>query len=386
MENNIKEIINDVYVARNFTSKKICGGISAVTVNAGSEAAAKGQKIKSKRIAPPTITKEIVPSMTVPTPPALDVETDEMELKYEVSASMAELGEEELSLKNSGHNELTLRQGFIAEAIKSIVTIIEEQVGEVVAKGACQAIGTPGINPFATDMKLLNRANTILLNNGAGEDTGTRSCVINPTTFENLANQDQNQDVSKSGSNVLIERGLVSSRFGMFIKKSAGIYEHTKGTATGFDLNGSPSIGDTTVNVDGSNSGTILPGDLISWGGGENKYVVNSASASGASSGNIIFNNPGLVTDLTDTTEGVIQNNYFGNYVLERSAVELAIRPYMVPKKGDAALFHIETVDQETGLAFTLSSYKGYLMNRLEIKAIYGIKVWRPEWVVSLIA
>jgi hypothetical protein len=61
------------------------------------------------------------------------------------------------------------------------------------------------------------------------------------------------------------------------------------------------------------------------------------------------------------------------------------MRPPAQPYGGDAAVDRMTIADDKTGLVFEAALYKGYGMNMLELTCFYKAKVWKPEFVATLL-
>ena len=61
------------------------------------------------------------------------------------------------------------------------------------------------------------------------------------------------------------------------------------------------------------------------------------------------------------------------------------MRPPAMPEGGDAAVERVTLYDEVTGLVFEVAIYRGYGMNYMEFVTYYQAKVWKPEFVASLL-
>jgi hypothetical protein len=161
---------------------------------------------------------------------------------------------------------------------------------------------------------------------------------------------------------------------------------HTKGAGTGYDFSGAEAIGQTTLSFEGGTVNTtgIKAGDVIAMDTDTaNNYVVRTGST--ATSGDIIINHPGLRVAGTTASEITIGNSYTANVGFHKSAIELAMRPPAQPPGGDVGEEIAVLVDEKTGLSFSARLYKGYGMNQIKLMAFFGVKVWKPEFVATLL-
>ena len=128
----------------------------------------------------------------------------------------------------------------------------------------------------------------------------------------------------------------------------------------------------------------LLPGDVVTFAGDTNKYVVATGFA-GNGDGDIVLAGPGLRQTLANNVAMTIVASHTANIAFHRNAVELAVRPYAKPEGGDAATDTITIQDPRSGLVYTIDLYKGYKKAMMDITVLYGSKVWKPEFVAKLL-
>jgi len=181
----------------------------------------------------------------------------------------------------------------------------------------------------------------------------------------------------------MLRQGTLLDLQGFMLKESAGVQSHTKGTATGLDAAGGEPVGETSIALDGGDGGTLLAGDVVTFAGDTNKYVVNTGFT--AVSGTAVIGGPGMRATLADTVEMTIGDSYTANIGLHRSAVELAMRPLAKPLGGDSAVDMMTVQDPHSGLVFQISVYKGYNKAMIDITTLYQAKAWKPDAIALLL-
>ena len=87
----------------------------------------------------------------------------------------------------------------------------------------------------------------------------------------------------------------------------------------------------------------------------------------------------------SDNDAITIGNSYTANVAFHRTAIELGIRPPALPAGGDAAVDIMTVQDPYSGLVFEIAVYKGYMKTMIEVRALYGVKVWKPNNVALLL-
>jgi len=374
-----------LYQARDMVAREPTGFAQGVMVNGGSEGVSAGGTVTSLRTTEPTLETSYTPAMT--TPDAADITTaaETLTLSLFAGASIPLKGEQFAQLANTVGAELALQQLY-KQGIRKMINAIEAQIGTAAYQGASRATGTAGTTPFASNHNDINALRQILEDNGCPLDDGELSLIINSAAGTKLRNLTQLTKVNEAGSDSPIRRGELLNISGFSIRTSAGVQLHTKGAGTGYDFSGSEAIGQTTLSFEGGTVNTtgIKAGDVISMDTDTaNKYVVKTGST--ATSGDIVINNPGLRVAGTTSSEITIGDSYTANVGFHKSAIELAMRPPAQPPGGDVGEEIAVLVDEKTGLSFSARLYKGYGMNQIKLMAFYGVKVWKPEFVATLL-
>jgi len=367
-----------VYAARDQVAAEPTGFAQGVMINSNVEGVSINGTITSMRTAVPTIGTSYTPAMTVSAASDLTTTTDSMTLSQVATADIPLKGETMKQLMNTAGAQGL--QNLIAQAIRGLRNTIEARIGVVAKNGASRAIGTAGTTPFASNVNTIAQLRQILLDNGCPMDDGMLSLIINSSAGTNLRNVSNLYKVNEAGSDATLRRGELLNLHGFSIRETAGIATHTAGSGASYLANGAAAIGDRALTVD-TGSGTILAGDVITYAADStNKYVVGSALASNV----VTLNYPGIKVALPDNNAITVGAGYTGNIGFHRSAIELGMRPPAMPDGGDSG-FHDTLYDDKTGLVFDMGLYKGMGMNMLKFVVFYEAKVWKPEFVATLL-
>ena len=210
---------------------------------------------------------------------------------------------------------------------------------------------------------------------------GRLSLVMNTLAGTNLRNLAQLQKANESGSSAMLRQGTLLDLQGVMMKESAQVVAHTKGGGTSYLLNdASSAVGDTTIATD-TGSGTILAGDIITFAGTTDKYVVNTA----LSGGSFVIGSPGLQAVEADNDAITVGASHTANVLFHQSAVELGMRAPAVPGGGDLAEDSMLVQDPHSGLVFEIRVYKGYRKQMIEVAACWGTKAWKPDNIAILL-
>jgi hypothetical protein len=375
-----------LYRSMDRVARELSGFIPSSMVNAsGVTIAAQGDKVQSLRTTEAIDKASYTPAMQIPESGNKTNVMDEFAIDQYVGKELPLTGENTKKLQNIASYGQWVEDEF-AQMMRSAVNEMEAYLGEIAYKAASRAYGTAGSNPFASNIAAIGNLRKILKDNGCPTMDGMLSLVLDTTAGSaGIGNLAQLQKVNESGDTGLLRQGILGQLGGFNIRESAGVALHTKGTATGFDAAGGEPLGETVVAVDGSDAGTILAGDVVTFAGDANKYVINSATASGNAAGNITLNRPGLQAALADTVEGTIGNSFTANVAFHRNAIEFAARAPAMPEGGDAATDSMIIVDPISGIPFEFRMYKGYGMNKIELNIFYGGIAWKPEFIALLL-
>lgn len=381
MSLTLTDIAPVIYEAKEQVARELTGAINSVVVNTSStELVTLNSEIDSYRTAEPTLNETYTPSMTIPEGDAQEVKGDTLIVDKVANVKIPLTGQNAAVLQNA-HGVDTVLKSLFAQGIRKIVNKIESNTCIALKNGSSRAVGTAGTTPFAADFKILALLGKVLKDNGAPED-GERSLVIDTSAGANLRGLTTLNSVADAGDNgALLRQGELLNLQGFSLKESAGVAVHTKGTGAGYLANGAAALKANSITLD-TGTGTILPGDIVTFAADTaNKYVVNTALASNA----IGIGYPGLFTAIPDNNALTVGNGYTGNIGLHKTAAELALRAPAQPLGGDAAVDRIIVGDDRTGLVFEVALYRGYGKVMFDITVFYGIKVWKPEFVATLL-
>lgn len=373
MANVLTNLAADIYKAADIVGRELVGFIPAVTVNAGSEAAAQGDTVRSHFTRRATVNTSAAPSMTIPEGDDQTVDNKTMTVSQIASVRIPWTGED-IKHVNNGSGYETIYGDQIAQAMRAIVNTIEAKVATTAYQGASRAVGTAGTTPFASSHGIVNQARQILADNGMPTNDGRVSLIMNTSAGVNFRNLANLYKVNEAGDNTLLRRGVLTDISGVMMRESAQVVSHTKGTGTSYQLSAAGAVGDTTINVD-TGTGTLLAGDIVTFAGTSINYVANTA----LSGGSFTIGGPGLRAVEADNDAVTIGNNYTANVMLHQSAVELVMRPLAKPLGGDAAVDVMTVQDPFSGLVFQLSVYKGYNKAMIDVTTLYDAKAWKSD-------
>tara|TARA_R110000868_G_scaffold177691_10_gene416718 strand:- start:701 stop:1864 length:1164 start_codon:yes stop_codon:yes gene_type:complete len=380
----ISAFAENLYSARDIVARELTGFIPSVLINSAEDGVSINGTVTSVVTAQPTLNTTATPAMTIPDGDDQTMTALTTSIAQVANVRIPMVGEVWKKLNNTAGSKIALDY-LLAQGLRVIVNAIETHCGTVIKNGSSRAYGTAGTTPFASTHAAIPQVHQILKDNGAPED-GQISLVINTSAGTNLRSLTNLYKVNEAGSDALVRRGTLLDIDGLMIKESAGVASHVKGAGTGTLFNGAGAVGATSLVYDTMTVNTtgIKAGDVITHASDStNKYIVGTGAT--AASGTLIINNPGLKVAALDNDAITVGANYTGNVAFHRNAVELFVRPPALPEGGDAAIDSLTISDSKTGLVFQVSIYGGYKMQMLDITTYYQAKVWKPEFVATLL-
>lgn len=381
MANTLTDLIPDAYRALEVVSRELVGFIPSVQLDPTADLIALNQTIRIPQAPANTAGKDITPAMAFPDAANQTIANKSHTLTKSRAFSFSWSQEEQKSVSvQSGPGFLTIQQQQIAQAIRAAVNEMETDCFAAARLGGSRAYGTAGTTPFASNLADPAQIKKILDDNGA--PMTDRSLVIDTTAGAAMRTLSQLTKANEAGGDGLLRQGTLLNIHGLAIRESAQISAITKGTGTGYLATGAGAKGDTSIVID-TGAGTILAGDVITFAGDTNKYVVATGFA-GDGAATIVIQEPGLRKTLADNTALTIVATFTPNVAFSRNAVLLSTRlPAASPN--DLALDRQVVTDPNSGISFELAMYPGYRMVHYEVSAVWGVTCIKPAHTAILL-
>ena len=383
MPNVLTNLAGDIYKAVDIVGREQVGLVSSVLMNdKGSEAVAVGDIVRSS-FTRAVATQNFVPAMTIPEGTDQTVDNKTLTITKQKMVPIPYTGEEKRHL-NNGIGFETVYGDQITQAIRAIVIEAEIDLYNEVATQASRAVGTAGTNPFATTTDLIADVRQVLLENGTPVMSAEMSIILAFPHSTALRKISALQKVNESGNESLLRNSILLPLQGFNLKESAAIGVRTKGTGALYTTNAAGyAIGATSITLI-TGTGTVLAGDIITFAGDLNKYVVATGIAA---PGTIILGGNGLRQAIPAAATAVtVGNNFTGSIALHRNAAELVMRPVSGVGVGqDAATDAMTIQDQFSGLNFTVATYFGFGKQMIAVSAAWGVKCWKGDFVAQII-
>lgn len=383
MANTLTGLIPSMYNALDVVSRELTGMIPAVTLDATYTRAAVGQQVVSP-VTPAAAATDITPNVTPPNDGDQTIGNTVMTITKARRVPIRWNGEERLGVDNNGAQFNVIFRDQMAQAMRTLANEMERDLC-LLAASAGRAYGAPGTTPFATNTADLMQARKILVDNGA--PISDLQAVIDTTAGANLRTL-YGINTSRDWSQVpMNQRGVLVTPHDMAVRESAQIVTPSVGTGASATTNAAGyAIGATAITLASAGTGTILAGDIITFAGDTNKYVVASGDTDVSDGGTITLAANGLrkaipaaATAITVVSAGP------RSLVFARSAIALATRAPALPVGGDAAVDRMMITDPVSGLTFEVSMYAQYRQMQYEVAAVWGTKMVKPEHAALLL-
>jgi hypothetical protein len=381
-ENNISSIVPDIYEALDVVSRELTGLIPAVTMNASAERAGINQNIVVD-VEPAGNVSDITPAMTVPDPTGQTSGSTIIQITKSRAAEFGFIGDDQKKL-NTGPSYLSVRANKIAQAIRAVANEVESDLAGLQATFS-RAYGTAGTTPFGTANDYTDASNVLKILKDNGSPQSDNQLVINTAAGANFIGKQS--AVNSAGTESILRQGVLLDLAGMPLRESAQIADFTAGTGSSATTNASGyAVGATVLTLASAGTGTILAGDVVTFAGDSNKYVVTSGDADVSGGGTITLAAPGLRVAMSTATKAItVVASAARNMAFNRSALVLAARAPARPEEGDMAEDVIVITDPRSGLSMEFAMYKGYRKVRYEVGLAWGVKNIKPEHTALLL-
>lgn len=375
MANTLTALAPVAYSAAKQVAAEPFGLISAISTNFDDKGVSIGDVVKVP-VAPARAQTDYTPAMTVTAGTDATATSTDVQITANKVVSWNITGEQERSLQNAEADKTWFEQ-LLMQGMRTLRNGAEAAAWAATIAGASRAYGTAGTTPFASDLSALTNARKILQDNGA--PLADLSFVGDTNAGLNLRNLGVLQNAYQAGSDAERRSGNFLPQMGFNIRESAAVSTFTAGTASGATTdNAGYAVGTTTLTLASAGTGTIKAGDVISFAGDSNKYVVTSGDTDVSNGGTITIAAPGLRVAMSAATKAItVVSTWTGNVALERSAVVGIIRPPLIPANPTISQI---PVSDASGLTYLLVDAVGDGMRTIRLHLAYGFKTVNPEF------
>lgn len=377
MPNTLTALQPILFSAAQEVSAEPFGVVSAINANFDDRGVAKGDQVKVP-VAPTRAPVDFEPGNVAGTGADATAEDVAVEITASKKVSWHLTGEQQRSLDNGATSSEWIRQ-LVAQGMRSLRNAAEVDCAAAIKVGASRAVGTPGAAPFASSINAMADLRKVLADNGA--PLSDMQLCMDTTSGTALRKLGIIQQADQAGTAEERRSGTLLRQFGFEIRESAGIALHTKGTANAaYDTNLGATLdpGARDIAVD-TGAGTIVPGDVITFAGDANQYVVHTGIAA---AGTLRIGRPGLRRTLADGVDLTLLANYTPILGFERSAVVGVMRPPIMPANPTITQM---LVSDGRGMTYLMLDISQYGQRTWELHLAWGFKVVQGEHVALLL-
>jgi len=379
--NTLTNIIPTLYEALDIVSRELVGFIPAVSRDSSGARAALNETINIP-VVPAVAAADITPGVTAPNTGDQVIGNQTMTIQKSRMVPVRWSGEETRGVMNSGLFPSVNAQRF-QQAMRTLVNEVEADLGALFAQ-ASRAYGSAGTIPFGTAGDLSDNAQVLKILQDNGAPQIDLHAVLGTASIANIrGKQSVLYKVNESGSSDLLRRGIIGDLQGAMVHTSAAVQRPAVGTGASYTTTAAGfAVGTTSIPII-TGTGTVLAGDVVTFAGDTNKYVVNTGVAA---PGTIILAEPGLrqAIPAAATAMTIVAISAKDMY-FDRSAIALVTRAPAMPEGGDQADDVIEVVDPLSGLAFQIAMYRQYRQVHYEVGLAWGVKAVAPRHIALLI-
>ncbi len=380
----ITGLVPTIYEAFDVVARERVGLIRAVSTDGSPERAALNQTIRSPVVGA-MAAENLEVNNVASSAPDQTINYVDMTISKSRSVPFGITGEESKSL---GGSLATINRDRIAQAIRTLSNEVETDLAAVHIY-ASRAYGTYNVTPFGTAGDLSDFAQTLGILEANGAPASDLHMVLGGTAVANVRGKQSSLfKVNEAGSDALLRTGALGDVMGYSLHNSGQIKTSvTAGTAASATTdNAGYAIGTTTLTLASAGTGTLIAGDIITFAGDTNKYLVVSGDTDVSNGGTITIAEPGLRVAMSAATKAItVIAATTRNMFFQRSAIQLATRAPAMPEGGDAADDVMVLQDPVTGIAFEFCVYKQKRQVRWEVNLAWGVKMIAPRYCGVLI-
>lgn len=371
MANTLTGLYQTIYAALNVVSRELIGFVPAVSMDSRADMVTLMQPIRSP-VVPAMTASDITPGNVSASGDDRNVSYVDLQITKQRKISFHMTGEEEKGLM-AGGSKFPIAQQSFEQAFRALGNEIEADLAGL-AYDTSRAYGTAGSAPFNTADDLTEATETMKILDDNGAPRVGRSLVLNTSAVAKLlGKQPAIFRVNEAGDEMSRRFGMLQMMFGFAFGTSGQLAPFTAST-TALAANGAAAVGDTEITIDGGGAASLKKGDIVTFAGHDDKYVVNAATAT-----SLTISQPGLRAAVADNAAITKGANYTPNVAFSRDAFHLAARVPAIPEGGDGADDRTYVMDPVSGLVFEIAIYRQYRQISYEVGICWGVKTVNPE-------
>lgn len=379
----ITNLIPDLYTALDVVSRELVGLIPSVQSDMTFERAAVGQTVRSP-VAPASSASNITPGVTPPDDGDQTIGNVSMTITKARRVPVRWNGEQSKGLDNNGPGRRRIMVDQFAQAMRTLCNEVEADLAAQQIY-ASRAYGTAGTTPFGTAGDFSDAAFALKILKDNGAPLSDVSLVLDTMAGAKMIGLQSRYDVA--GDVQMQQQGIILKKAGFNIRESAAIQTSVAGTASGATTNSAGyAVGTTTLTLASAGTGTLVAGDVITFAGDTNKYLVVTGDSDVSNGGTLVIAAPGLRVAMSAATKAItVVAAASRSMAFSRNAIALATRAPALPEEGDLAVDREIITDPRSGLSFEVAQYMQYRQVQYEIALAWGVQTIKPEHLAILL-
>lgn len=261
----------------------------------------------------------------------------------------------------------------VTENIKELCNAIDVFCLETMYKSTYNWVGTEATTPFAAISEVKDIR--VLLSKSLCP-VGERRMVLDPDAYGNATILEQLSSLDYVSDYQAMMDGQIGYRQGFAWFEDQNVPTCALTTASGYVANGVHALNATTITLK-TGSGTISEGEVLTFAGDTQTYVVRTGIAS---AGDMVIS-PGLKIALSGDEAVTIKGEHVCNLAFNKNAFVFINRPI----QSAAGATYSSVYDPITGINLRLKVREEYNRTAFEFDALWGGKVIRPEYLCRVV-
>lgn len=289
--------------------------------------------------------------------------------------------------------EIDAKEHFLPMQLMEAVSAIASDINANILdqyKGVYGYVGTAGTTPFASNTDLIVDARAVM---------NLQKCPLDSRRFVMDFNAEANAmklasfaDVSQTGEDGVKINGIIGRKYGFDWAADDQIPLHTSTplTAGAATVNGThaaaPTALTSTVSIaKATNASDLVVGDIVTFAGDTQTYVVTAAVTLAVGNTNVVFA-PGLKVAKSGGEAMTLKASHRVNLAFHRDAFAFANRPLedAMSEYNFGGSHQAVMQDAQTGLTMRLEVTRVHKQVLWEFDVLWGAKLVRPELAVRL--
>lgn len=334
------------------------GVLTSLNTNASANTVSRSNKVQVP-LAPQVVAQDYTENMALTNPASTALNFAEVALTEFREVPVGITGEDTADLK-AGYGEQFLESQSIFQAIRTLGNEANTGAAVYMMANSSRAAGTVGTPNFETAGVYNGSAAAARILNENGVSNSNRYLSLDWGSLENVQSKQISSDWS--GNNQLSNNGMYNDMTGFRVAPSGFTGKHVNASAPTSNFtttSATYSKGDTVITFGSGSTGAVVAGDIVTFAGDDNQYIVKTGSADVSSGGTFTINAPGLMADMAGSVAITVIGEYTPSFAIQQNSALFVNRTPFKPADGDIATVSVNIKDPLSGMFFNVSKYKG---------------------------